>query len=125
MESRVGEMLPLLAIAVYKEPVVSASSSAVGVRPLLLLSICAGTAVLGCTSNVWLIVDILSARVVEPDGPRPREIGSRVAGWWSLRVTSPLPSTVGVGMLSRKPSRPWWLEVDSQSVSLVKRPIMP
>ena len=55
MESCVGcgQMLPLLAIALelYKAPAVPAS--AVGVT-LLLLSICAGTAGLGCTSNVWL-----------------------------------------------------------------------
>ena len=38
-------MPPLLAIAVYEGPVVSAS--AVEVRPLLLLFICAGIAVLG------------------------------------------------------------------------------
>ena len=61
-----GQMLPPLAIAVYKEPSV-VSAQAVGFR-LLLLSICAGKAVLGCTSSVWLIVDTLSARVVESAG---------------------------------------------------------
>ena len=59
-------MLPLLAIAVYKEPSV-VPAHAVGFR-LLLLS-CADTAVPGCTSSVWLTVDTLSARVVEPAGP--------------------------------------------------------
>ena len=66
MESCVGcgQMLPLLAIAVYKEPAVPAS--AVGVR--LLLSICVDTTVLGCIYNVWVTVDTLWASVVEPDG---------------------------------------------------------
>ena len=51
MESRVGQILPLLAIAVFKEPPV-VSAHPVRFRLLLLLSICAGTAVLGCTSSV-------------------------------------------------------------------------
>ena len=68
VESRMccGQIVPLLAIAVYKEPVVPAS--AVGARLFLLMSIFAGTAVLGCTSNLWLTVDTLSVKVVEPDG---------------------------------------------------------
>ena len=72
MDSRVccGQTVPLLAIVVYKEPPLVSASSAVGVRSLLLLPICAETAVLGCTSNVvWLTVDTLSARFVDPDGP--------------------------------------------------------
>ena len=71
-------MLLLLAIAVCKEPRVL-SAQAVGVRPLPLLSICAGTAVLGCISNVWLTVDTLLARVVATDGPWSKEMRSRVA----------------------------------------------
>ena len=70
-------MLPLLAIAVYEEPAVAVS--AVGARLLLLLSICADIAVFGCTSSVWLTVDTLSARVVEPDDPGPKVMRSRVA----------------------------------------------
>ena len=72
MEPRVGcgLMLPLLALAVYEEPAVLVS--AVGVRFLLPLSICAGTAVLGCISSVWLTVDTLSARVVESTGRWPK-----------------------------------------------------
>ena len=80
-----GKIVPLLAIAVYKEPAVPAS--AVGVRSLLLLSICAGTATLGCTSNVWLTVDTLSARVVEPDGSWSREMRSSVA-WMAVSAGS-------------------------------------
>ena len=80
MESCVGQMLPLLAIAVYKEPPV-VSAHAVEFR-LLLLSICAGTVVLGCTTSVWLTVDNLSAKVVEPAGLWPTEMMSTVA--WTV-----------------------------------------
>ena len=73
-----ADLLLLLAIAVYKEPPV-VSAQAVGVRPFLLLSTCAGTAVLGYTSNVWLTVDTLSVRVVATDGPWSKEMRSRVA----------------------------------------------
>ena len=72
-----GHTVPLLAIVVYREPPV-VSVSAVGVRSLLPLAICAGTVELGCTSNVWLTVDTLSARVVEPDGSWPREMKASV-----------------------------------------------
>ena len=90
MESCVccGQFVPLLALAIYKEPAVSASS-AVGIRPLLLLSICAGTAILGCTSNVWLTVDTLSVKVVESDGPWPREMRSGVA--WMVVAAGSFP----------------------------------
>ena len=89
MESRVGQMLPLLAIPVYKEPPV-VSAHAVGVR-LLLLSICAGTAVLGCASSVWLTVDTWSARVVESSGPWPKVMRPRVA--WIVASAGSLPVT--------------------------------
>ena len=71
----VRQMLPLSAIAVYKEPPVI-SARAVGLR-LLLLS-CAGT-VLGCTSSVWLIMDTLLARVDGSAGSWPTAIMSSVA----------------------------------------------
>ena len=89
MKSRVccRQIVPLLAIAVYIEHVVPAS--AVGVRPLLLLSVCAGIVVLGCTSSVRLTVDTLSARVVEPDGSWPREMRSSVA--WIVVSAAPFP----------------------------------
>ena len=82
-------MLPLLAIAVYEVSAIPAS--AVGVGLLLLLSICAGTAVLGCTSNVWLTADTLSARVVEPVSPWLKEMRSRVA--WMVPSDVSLPVT--------------------------------
>ena len=85
-----GLMSPLLALlAVYEEPAVLVS--VVGVRILLPLSICAGTAVLGCISSVWLTVDTLSARVVEPAGPWPKEMRSRVA--WMVASAGSLPVT--------------------------------
>ena len=82
-------MLPLLAIAIIESLV-------------LLLFTCAGTAVLGwfeVHSNVWLTVDTLSARFVEPDGSYPREMRSRVA--WMIPSDGSLPVTnaVEVGML--------------------------
>ena len=89
MKSRVGQVLSLLAIAVYKEPPV-VSAHAVGFR-LLLLSICAGAAVLGCTSSVWLNVDTLSARVVESAGPWPTAMMSSVA--WMVASVGSLPVT--------------------------------
>ena len=83
-------MLPLLAIAVYKEPPV-VSARFVGLRLFLLLSIWADTVVLGCTSSVWLTVDTLSARVVEPAGPWPKYMRSRVA--WMVASAGSLPVT--------------------------------
>ena len=98
-----GQMLPLLAMAVYiKSPVASASAAGM---PLLPLFICAGTAVLGCTSSVWLPVDTFSARVVEPDGPWPREMRSTVARMVVSAASFALLNAVGVGMLSRGPTR--------------------
>ena len=90
MESRMccGQIVPLLAIAVYKESVISAS--AVGLRPFLLLSIGAGTVVLGCTSNARLTVDTLSARVAEPDSPWAREMKSKVA--WMVVSAGSFPA---------------------------------
>ena len=70
-------------VAIYRESAwtLVISASAVGVRPILLLFICAGTAVLGSFevhSNEWLTVDTLSARLVRPDDFCPREMRSRV-----------------------------------------------
>ena len=79
-------------MAVYRESVVSAS--VVGLRPLLLLLICVGTAVLGLFevhSNVWLTVDTLSTRLIKPDDSCPREMRFRVA--WMVPSGGSLPAT--------------------------------
>ena len=80
-----GQMLPLSAIAVCKEPPVI-SAHTVGFR-LLLLS-CADAAVLGCTSSVWLTMNTLLARVDGSAGPWPTVIMSSVA-WMMTSVGSP------------------------------------
>ena len=90
MKSRVGQVLPLVAIAMYKEPPVVSAQHAVGFR-LLLLYVCAGTAVLGCTSIVWLTVDTLSATAVEYASPWPTARMSSVA--WMVAFVGFLPVT--------------------------------
>ena len=42
-----------------------------------------------------------------------------------MMFPSQLPNTVGVEMFLREPTTSWCLGVDSQSVSAIKRPIMP
>ena len=86
--STVRQMLLLSAIAVYKESPVT-SARAVGLR-LLLLS-CAGAAVFGCTSSVWLAMDTLLARANGSADPWPTAIMSSVA--WVTASVGSLPVT--------------------------------